>query len=232
MQSLTSRPTIKSESLPNKLKHYTRKYGFMYAVFSYVGRYNFSLWQLLGPIVTRSYIDQYFAQNSTITVNLGGGSNCLKDCLTVDVVARADAYTDITKPLVFSDCSVDAIFCEEAIEHISLEQGESLLKECFRVLKPGGVLRVTTPSLNWFAAHAGDSVEFCNQFNDIFYGHDHRYIYTSEALISYLQKTGFADITQSFYQDTQSKLGHLDSHADRFSHSPDTSQYLESRKPM
>jgi predicted SAM-dependent methyltransferase len=231
MQVLAAESIIESQSLPKKLRYYTQKYGWVHAICSYLGRYNFALWQILGPIVTRSYIRQYFSQNSTIILNLGGGGNCIKGCLTVDVVSRADAYTDITKPLPFADCSVDDIFCEEAIEHISLQQGESLLKECFRVLKPGGVLRITTPSLNWFAAHVEDSVEFCNQFNDIFYGHDHRYIYTSDALVAYLQKTGFVDISLSFYQDAQSKLGYLDSHADRFSHSPEISQYLESQKP-
>lgn len=43
--------------------------------------------------------------------------------------------------------SVDFIFTEHFIEHISLEQSTALLKDSFRVLKSGGVLRLSTPDL-------------------------------------------------------------------------------------
>jgi len=38
-------------------------------------------------------------------------------------------------------------FSEHVIEHISYPEGAYMLEECFRVLKPGGVLRVGTPDL-------------------------------------------------------------------------------------
>jgi predicted SAM-dependent methyltransferase len=231
MESLLNTPSNVPNALLGKLKYYAQKYGWIHASLSYLGRLSFPLWQILGPVITRPYIQQYFAQNSTIIINLGGGGNCLEGCLTVDVVARSDAYTDITKPLPFLDCSVDAIFCEEAIEHISLEQGKLLLQECFRILKPSGTLRLTTPSLNWFTSHIDDSVDFCSQFNDIFYGHGHQYIYTTQALTLYLKEAGFINVNESYYKDAQSKLGNLDSHADRFSHPPEMSQYLEAQKP-
>ena len=38
-------------------------------------------------------------------------------------------------------------YAEHLIEHLSLEQGVVLMRECRRVLKPGGVLRLATPDL-------------------------------------------------------------------------------------
>jgi len=40
--------------------------------------------------------------------------------------------------------SVDAILCSEMVEHVPNAQG--VLSECFRILKPGGDLLVTTPN--------------------------------------------------------------------------------------
>jgi predicted SAM-dependent methyltransferase len=54
---------------------------------------------------------------------------------------------DLTKPLPHPDNSVDLIFSEHFIEHITREQAVGLLKESYRVLKPGGKIRITTPDL-------------------------------------------------------------------------------------
>jgi SAM-dependent methyltransferase len=54
---------------------------------------------------------------------------------------------DLTKPLPWKDGSVDACYTSHTVEHMSREQGASLVREAFRVLKPGGVLRVIVPDL-------------------------------------------------------------------------------------
>lgn len=51
--------------------------------------------------------------------------------------------------LPFEDMSVDAIFCSHVIEHIENEFVEQMLKECYRVLKPGAVARITCPDAEW-----------------------------------------------------------------------------------
>ncbi len=57
---------------------------------------------------------------------------------------------DMTKPFdQFGDSSVDLIYCGQAIEHINpIFQVPAFLKECHRMLKPGGVIRLTTPDMN------------------------------------------------------------------------------------
>lgn len=56
-------------------------------------------------------------------------------------------YQDITKPLLFPDESVDVIFTEHVIEHISFLEGISFMRESKRILKPGGVFRIVSPML-------------------------------------------------------------------------------------
>jgi SAM-dependent methyltransferase len=54
---------------------------------------------------------------------------------------------DVRKSLPFPDNSAEAIYASHLLEHLYLEQEEFLLKECFRVLMPGGVLRIVVPDL-------------------------------------------------------------------------------------
>ena len=59
--------------------------------------------------------------------------------------------TNILKGLNFSDNSFNVVYSAQFIEHLTLEQAESVLKEVNRVLKPGGVLRLVTPDLEELA---------------------------------------------------------------------------------
>jgi predicted SAM-dependent methyltransferase len=220
-----------SLSLLSKFAYYRRKYGFLHTVCSYIGRNNRPIWNLIGPIVTRRYLGQWLANTEHRILNLGGGSNCLEECLTVDIAPRADAYVDITKKLPFNDSSIDFIFCEEVIEHVDLQLGRNLLKECWRILKPGGILRLATPNLDWFATSVLNSTVSCEEINEVFYNHGHCYLYTQQALQFYCREIGFTNFRKSTYRDPESRLGYLDSHADRFHHPPEISQYLEVQKP-
>jgi len=55
-------------------------------------------------------------------------------------------YADMNKPLPLEDNSADIVLCQEGIEHIHNQL--DLLYECNRILKPGGLLLITTPSLS------------------------------------------------------------------------------------
>ena len=52
---------------------------------------------------------------------------------------------NLAKTLPWADRSVGAIYAGELWEHFEFADAERLTRECFRVLKPGGVLRVTVP---------------------------------------------------------------------------------------
>lgn len=52
---------------------------------------------------------------------------------------------DLTKPLPFPDGVVEAIYSSHMLEHIYFDEARALLVESFRVMKPGGVIRVALP---------------------------------------------------------------------------------------
>lgn len=54
---------------------------------------------------------------------------------------------DLTKPLGWDSGSVDFIYSSHTLEHLRREDGDRLIGECARVLKPGGVLRIVVPCL-------------------------------------------------------------------------------------
>lgn len=54
---------------------------------------------------------------------------------------------DCTRPFPLPDGSVARVHCEHMIEHLPLADGIAWLREMRRLLKPEGVLRVTTPDL-------------------------------------------------------------------------------------
>ena len=58
-----------------------------------------------------------------------------------------DASHDIRKPLRFDNDTAAAVMAEHVIEHVSYFYALLFLGEAFRVLKPGGVLRVGFPDV-------------------------------------------------------------------------------------
>ena len=59
---------------------------------------------------------------------------------------------DLRKPLPFEDDSLCAIYGSHVLEHLYLDQADRVLKECFRTLRPGGVLRLVVPDLRSFVS--------------------------------------------------------------------------------
>ena len=58
---------------------------------------------------------------------------------------------DVTQPLPFEDASFDGVYHSHLLEHLPREQALSFLRECRRVLKRGGILRVAIPNLEEIA---------------------------------------------------------------------------------
>lgn len=93
-------------------------------------------------------IKRYLEANGFKKLQVGCGYNPLDGWLNTDLLATSRVvYLDATKPLPFPDNSLDYIFTEHVFEHIDYGNGNNFLKEAFRVLKPGGRIRIATPDL-------------------------------------------------------------------------------------
>lgn len=216
-----------------RLRFYGRQHGYVYAALSFVGRQWFAFWCAIAPPFARGKIARWLANPGPHVLNLGGGSNTFDRWLTADVDPRADVFVDVTKPLSFPDESVDVVYLEEVIEHVSQEDGKRLLAECHRILKPGGALRLTTPCLDKYCAQFVAEVAAEQKFNEIFYLHGHRHIYTTIGIRTLLGGAGFKSVTPSVFRDTDSPFGYFDTHALRFAISDKTTtQYWNAVKQL
>jgi predicted SAM-dependent methyltransferase len=59
-----------------------------------------------------------------------------------------DTDINIVDVLPFPKTTIDFIFIEHGIEHITQSEALSFFRECNRILKPGGVIRVTFPDVS------------------------------------------------------------------------------------
>ncbi|MCX8086716.1 MAG: glycosyltransferase [Rhodocyclaceae bacterium] len=81
-------------------------------------------------------------------LNIGCGKVKLPGFVNIDLEPGADVQCDVTQGLPYEDASVDGIYSEHFIEHLSQKDIIAFLRECRRVLKPGGRVRIATPDLD------------------------------------------------------------------------------------
>lgn len=54
---------------------------------------------------------------------------------------------DVRKGLPFPDNSTEAIYCSHFLEHLNRKDASYFIKECYRVLSNGGIIRIIVPDL-------------------------------------------------------------------------------------
>lgn len=86
-------------------------------------------------------------------LNLGCGGRYHHEWTNVDFYETGPGVIahNLTKRLPFSDNSYDVVYHSHVLEHFSKRGAPVFLKECMRVLKPGGIIRVVVPDLEQIA---------------------------------------------------------------------------------
>jgi predicted SAM-dependent methyltransferase len=82
-------------------------------------------------------------------LHLGCGKHYIQGMVNVDVnpFTKSDVWLDLRNRLPFRSDSVDAIYCCHTLEHFYEPHMRKILRECRRVLKKGGGMRIVTPDL-------------------------------------------------------------------------------------
>lgn len=106
--------------------------------------------KLLGK--DRKIIGSYLAENPSPKLQLACGSNHPAGWLNTDYYHPSDtiACLDVTERFPFADKTFTAILAEHVIEHFTYRDGKAMMTECFRTLKPGGILRLSTPNIRFY----------------------------------------------------------------------------------
>ncbi len=169
-----------------------------------------------------SAIRRYLAGTKVPALHLGASHHDFPGWLNTDVepATRSTVYLDATAAFPLPDDSFQYIYAEHMIEHISRADGLGMLRECRRVLKPGGVLRLTTPDLSFlmtlYDEPANDGRAYIQWIgerylprdekptaalviNNAFRAWGHQFLYNAETLTADLRKSGFAEVKQVAY---------------------------------
>jgi len=188
-------------------------------------------------LVRGSAIASYLASHEVRKLHIGAGHNLLPGWLNTDRNPSTGAvYLDATEPFPFGEETFDYVFSEHLIEHLSYRSGVAMLKECHRVLKPGGAIRIATPDLErivslkrafpgsvqeryarWLAKSYYPSAAEGNwsayAINQAFRGWGHQFLYDRETLQAVLERVRFVGVRpQPFGQSDDENLAGVEGH--------------------
>lgn len=159
-------------------------------------------------------IARYLGSTAEPGLIIGAGTHRREGWLASDLEpAGSDVVPiDATRPLPFPDRSLAYVFAEHMIEHIDYRAGQRLAGEMFRILRPGGVVRIATPDLarmarlmsepldaeaqayvDWNNGTFGDHVNNRPSFvlNRVMHWWGHRFLYDRPTLADLLTAAGF-----------------------------------------
>ncbi len=166
-------------------------------------------------IAARPLIRRYLRTHPAPKLHLGGSG--LRGWLNTDLcpshwrTARLDATQPFPLP---SDC-FSLVFSEHMIEHVPLAGARCLLAESYRVLQPGGRIRLATPDLarvvglygttdpsqrdylRWALAHSrlpADLPADAVVINSLFHDHGHQFLFDEASLTALLIAAGFTHV--------------------------------------
>lgn len=123
---------------------------------------------------------------------------------------------DLNNGTPANDNTLDVVYHSHMLEHLTFSEGISFIKECFRVLRPGGIMRLLVPDLElWAKAYLSKDKHFLGEYQKtldsntyftpgaIFMGmlhnHGHKMGYDFETVFWLLQESGFVDIQKTLY---------------------------------
>ena len=163
-----------------------------------------------------------------LRLNLGSGFRPRAGWINVDLSQGSDLALDLREKLPFDNSTVDAIYSEHFFEHLSYpnlddstawrletpggpSEALTFLRECWRVLAPGGMLDLVVPDTEGmlelyigrrqtpFPLHTWWGPKWCDTplhcVNYLFrQGREHKYAYDEETLTRVLESVGFVDV--------------------------------------
>jgi predicted SAM-dependent methyltransferase len=222
--------------LPHGLSRFVRAYHYL----------------LHGHLARTAIVRRYLRSTDQPRLQIGGGPNLLEGWLNSDLV-HGEIFLNVTRHFPIPDASLAYVFTEHMIEHVSEEQGMHVIREAHRVLRPGGVFRVTTPDLRKVITIYEDDnssvaleeyLGFLNEtlpnephpraaqmLNTYMRAWGHQYVYDEEDLTAKLIESGFSEVTRvEPGQSDHEPLRSLESHEPSWANAAEA-MCLEAVKP-
>jgi SAM-dependent methyltransferase len=149
-------------------------------------------------------------------LQVGSGPNIRDDFENLDFytffhhAAKPVSRHDLRYPLPYADETFEGVFSEHCIEHLYPNHAIQLFRELWRVLKPGGVLRLTTPDLekyiNFYNGKDSDPLfgelyqSGCEAIWSLTQNWGHISVWDANMLTKKLTEVGFSQVTPVSYR--------------------------------
>ncbi len=165
-------------------------------------------------------------------LHIGCGDILFPNWINIDISGKAQVKHDARQPFKYATNSIELIFTEHFIEHLTKIEAEKFVKECYRMLKVNGILRISTFDLD-------ELIDSCHSMNDnwredteceklglggvktraeylnmAFHAWGHQYLYNKEEMERLFRSVGFKKI--NFYDINKSEHPELCNRESRF----------------
>lgn len=116
-------------------------------------------------------------------------------------------HHDLSKSIPFEDGVAHYVFSSHFFEHLYYKEAIEFLRECYRVMMPGAVIRIAIPDLEYaLSLYSEDKKE--QMLKDYFFIEDesnkysrHKYMYDYSMLESLMREVGFKEIVRLGYRE-------------------------------
>lgn len=195
-----------------------------------------------GPVQPVGWVNIDGSHRAYLASNLHWLDTLLVKCRLIPPTefSKSTKYHNFFKGLPYPDSSIACIYAGELWEHFEHPDALNLTKECYRVLKPGGVLRVRVPDGPTFwgkylrlyqeemSKPRGDRkakalIDHTQMFfNDICtrmkylgsMGHTHKWNFDEVQLIEMFEVNGFTSVERMQFQKSRIPDVHCVEHSD------------------
>jgi predicted SAM-dependent methyltransferase len=170
--------------------------------------------RMVMPLTARWLVRKTGSNDTETRLQFGCGSRRLSGWVNIDLLgSSADFVWDLRRPVPLPNNSVSAVYHEHFLEHLPFDSAVQSLQDAYRLLRPGGILRLAVPD---FRRYCEDYVEpngfldllkpdrptRCIAVNEILYWYGHRSMWDAETLTLLLTELGFDGVRQCRFEES------------------------------